>query len=551
MSSDEVGDNKGMGSPHFPTTSTSVAKSSYALRNKGKTLKEMLSKGAPNSKRTLPSPEEKEPRKVIVIDRNSPSSPAIMNGPSQSVNETGADKHHSSNKDQTPVNSNPVPSTAEPEQQTPNKWQELISMLEELHLSAVDQQLATDTINLISKCLTFAQHNNPAQMTQGTQTMTARETARQRWREKIDEANTNQQHTLIDEEWPREAYDRTKLTGGTLIHQPGTTSLVIINRDDIKSDFGQKVSRCLPALQRLDTDSIDELTTISQTDCINGIKETVTTTFILLAPTEDDPGALLQNLKLIKEKAPINTLFTTQISPNILQTARKGLEMIFNRTGTSFEIISDPINPYLKRNRDETQTVTIAPGSLSYADLLKTVKKNIRNEEVGVKVLNAQKTSDGNLQLRVRGQADALAQKITQTIPGVITTQRRGLAILHLKDLEEEVTKEEIVEGIRISLNHPQNLTDILVTSIRPAYNNSCKATIKVPADAAKRLHEKKHIQIGLVSARIWIREDKPRCAKCFREGHSLQQCTGEDRRNRCFNCGEEGHKKASCTKSK
>ena len=474
-----------------------------------------------------------------------------MNGPSQSVNETGADKHHSSNKDQKPVNSNPVPSTAEPEQQTPNKWQELISMLEELHLSAVDQQLATDTINLISKCLTFAQHNNPAQMTQGTQTMTARETARQRWREKIDEANTNQQHTLIDEEWPREAYDRTKLTGGTLIHQPGTTSLVIINRDDIKSDFGQKVSRCLPALQRLDTDSIDELTTISQTDCINGIKETVTTTFILLAPTKDDPGALLQNLKLIKEKAPINTLFTTQISPNILQTARKGLEMIFNRTGTSFEIISDPINPYLKRNRDETQTVTIAPGSLSYADLLKTVKTNIRNEEVGVKVLNAQKTSDGNLQLRVRGQVDALAQKITQTIPGVITTQRRGLAILHLKDLEEEVTKEEIVEGIRTSLNHPQNLTDILVTSIRPAYNNSCKATIKVPADAAKRLHEKKYVQIGLVSARIWIREDKPRCAKCFREGHSLQQCTGEDRRNRCFNCGEEGHKKASCTKSK
>ena len=301
-----------------------------------------------------------------------------------------------------------------------------------------------------------------------------------------------------------------------------------------------------PAICRLSPDNLQKLITTRNTESIEGFEDITTTTHIIITDPEDKADELFRQLVTLKQKLTNDAKVTTKSQSYDIKRLRKAIEIAFYDTNVLFGIITGK-TPTHKR-REETQIVTISSDNLTYADLLKSVKCNIRNEEVGVKVLSAHKTDSGGLQLKVKGKVETLKERIQQKIPGTTTTNRRGKLTLHIKDLEEDVTKEDICAGIIQSVEGLRQ-EDIEITSIRPAYNNTCKATVKAPADAAKILNRRGHTQIGLINARIWIREERVRCPKCFKEGHTIRQCTGEDRRNKCFNCGEDGHFKINCQK--
>lgn len=91
------------------------------------------------------------------------------------------------------------------------------------------------------------------------------------------------------------------------------------------------------------------------------------------------------------------------------------------------------------------------------------------------------------------------------------------------------------------------NEQDIVVTSLRPAFAGTQKATVKLPQAVALRLARKRRILIGWISCRLKIREEQQRCYRCWEIGHTASVCKGLDKSRACFKCGEEGHQKAFC----
>lgn len=147
----------------------------------------------------------------------------------------------------------------------------------------------------------------------------------------------------------------------------------------------------------------------------------------------------------------------------------------------------------------------------------------------------------GNSELadRVRG---VIAERVTDTS----VTVRNKRAIMHIKDMDNVTTREEIVEALTKECGGE---ADHEVTSLRPAYQNTQAATIKTSEACANLLEKTGKVRIGLVRCRIKRREETPRCSRCWEEGHMIKNCKGQDFMKRCRKCGEEGHYAVRCKK--
>lgn len=337
--------------------------------------------------------------------------------------------------------------------------------------------------------------------------------------------------------WPEEAFKNTKFQENT--------QAIFVKRGQINLLDKTPYQNNIPALKKIDNDC-PKIVTIESTETINGVAAISNTTLVITLEDTGTPESFIETLKELEErlsKCPGKLqIKTTTGNPNQL---RKAYELVKWKIDKTAYIVMPGKTPRLK-----TESVVVKPGDMTYADLVKKIRDNVNGEELGVRILNAKKNTDGHLEMRVKGQTSRLTDSLKRVVPGVKTAIKTTMTTLHIRDLEEEVTTNDIIKGIEQAL--PMELKDHLaVKSIRPAYNNTCRATVQLPPDPARILHRRGHIQIGLVSARIRIRSDIQRCSRCWQDGHSPQDCTGEDMRGRCFLCKAPGHIKAQCTKAK
>lgn len=377
-----------------------------------------------------------------------------------------------------------------------------------------------------------------------TQTTDPKDHRRLQWQEQINSCkNTQDRSILCLEKWPQEAFQRTSCNIDK-INVIGTTCLLVAKKGQIMSDSCSALRKQIPALDRIDHQNAQKISTICSTEVIDGSTQTDSKVF-LLTLTEDDTENILGAMEEFRLKLGVTeTNLQTVILSEEHNTIRKAMELVFADTEVSFSIVS--------RRRPESKTkpvfesLVVNPGAMSYADMVRSVRTNIDNEELGVRVVSVKKTEEGELELKVKGKISALQNRINEKVPEVTTRHVKRTIVLHIRDLEEEVTKAEIEEGIKkaLPLGGCENVN---TTSIRPAYGNTCNATIKLPEDMAKLIHKKGFVQIGLVSARVRIREETVKCFKCRNTGHTQKECTGEDMRDVCFTCRKKGHKRANC----
>lgn len=380
----------------------------------------------------------------------------------------------------------------------------------------------------------------------GTETDSPKDRSRLQWKDRVEACTTREQWTaLCNQNWPPEAYQRTIFVGPQQINEPATTTLIVTRRGQLLKPEGECLRKQIPTLNRLDPETIPEIVTICSTDTIVGIESTNKTVHLMTLEENGGTESILAAFEELQKKIEGNNdniLVTSLIKEGAV--VRKAIELAFSRTGGTWSLITN--QGFIKNQlRNNTESLVVAPGEMTYAELIKSVKENVNAEELGVRILSAKKSTTGQLELKVSGKVSALKEKIMERVQGVTMTHKTRMAIMHIKDLEEEVTKEEITAGINHALQDES--LGIEVTSIRQDYGNTCRATIKVPTDAAQLLAKKRSVQIGLVSARLWIREEKQKCHKCWEEGHSIRECKGVDRRNQCFKCKAEGHFKSNC----
>lgn len=353
---------------------------------------------------------------------------------------------------------------------------------------------------------------------------------------------------LCEGNWPKESFTRTTIVLEKRDTVPGSTCAIIARRGNTDNLSGRLLFDSTTSIHKIIKDA-PKIVDIRQTETVNGIEECSKTTFLLMLEEEGTILSFLDILEELKDKIkPEDSEITLMTATGKLNDLRKALEITFAKTTNSFKIL---VKEYPKpstalRINPRPELLTISPGQLTYADLLKTVKDNIADTDLGVRILRAEKNTQGQLQLKVKGKASSISEILSSRIPGIQTAVKAAKITLHIRDLEEEVSTSEIEEGLKKVLP-PLNKEDLIIKSIRPAYNGTCNATIQTSSNLAHILHNRHHVQIGLVSARIRIRSDDQRCARCRGTGHSPRECNKEDMRGKCFKCGLEGHIKSRC----
>lgn len=369
--------------------------------------------------------------------------------------------------------------------------------------------------------------------------------------------NPDKIHEILALKWPPATYAATTIArGGFFKKTRNTTRIILCPADKIDGcPLLQKLTQSHPLIKLINQESLpagniarincgDEIV-MAGCDDSEGRQEIIVGSLKSPAP-EDVRAMILQILEAVGE-TKANRLSIAADTSIETDSVRKLVEIALSETDTS-AVISVPrgqLTRPVKAKAPRPESLLVHPESMSYADLVKKIKTSISPEEFKGQIISAKKNGSGDLELKLKGTAASLQSAISEKVPGVSIVRKQPKTVMHLNYLEEDVTEQEIVEGIAAAAG--VGTEDISVTSIRSAYNNTANATVKVPAEHATTLHKTGRVQIGLVYAKVKIREERPRCFRCWQEGHTAEKCTGQDKRGLCFRCEKPGHSKYQC----
>ncbi|CAG9816022.1 unnamed protein product [Phaedon cochleariae] len=135
-------------------------------------------------------------------------------------------------------------------------------------------------------------------------------------------------------------------------------------------------------------------------------------------------------------------------------------------SGSRRNTLPSGTNVQKRRKKPAQEAILVKMKDTSYADLLKTMKQAVNPSEIGVDVSEIKKTRSGDLLLTVRNgpaKAEALKKEISRKIQGTTTSLLINKKVLHIKDLDEVVTEEEIRRAVCEAISAPQTQAVALV----------------------------------------------------------------------------------------
>lgn len=193
-------------------------------------------------------------------------------------------------------------------------------------------------------------------------------------------------------------------------------------------------------------------------------------------------------------------------------------------------------------------------GECSYAEILSKVKQDPDLKDLGNKVNKIRRTATGELLIVFDGSNTEQTDQFKSSIKGKlgddadVETRVHKMDIL-IKDLDESVTKEEVIQALNRQIDGAKALSVDAVIAMRKAFGDTQTAVVRLPAEIAARAIDVAKIRIGWVVCRIREKIRPVKCAKCWLYGHLKRNCRSDvDRSDLCIKCGGKGHKADKCT---
>ncbi|KAL7726025.1 hypothetical protein ACLKA6_005772 [Drosophila palustris] len=153
-----------------------------------------------------------------------------------------------------------------------------------------------------------------------------------------------------------------------------------------------------------------------------------------------------------------------------------------------------------KRVRADAITVT-GVGDCSYADMLRVVKSDPSLKHLSGDVQGVRKTAKGDLLLRLSKKPAHSPEELQEAVGKAlgnraVVKKLSEMSLLEIRDLDELVTKEEVLEAVRGATND-LTITIDMIRSLRAMRDGSQIATLNMPATKAKALADLGKIRIG------------------------------------------------------
>ncbi|CAH1103795.1 unnamed protein product [Psylliodes chrysocephalus] len=384
-----------------------------------------------------------------------------------------------------------------------------------------------------------------------------------------EEDNYDKLTSIIDKEWAEDIYKVTEIEDGTLQNATIEENLaVIVDPNTTPEDVRvEPLIRKLPAAMALIEDGLSEgqveimsiQTEVATKKCKKGVKNTI----FALPIQMDNSGIcdvkvayqLCMNLKELSEEQGVKNIKVAILGQTNVDYWRKCMEYSYRGLkGIRITIINRGKKKRRKRTeRNEkpeniSETIIVKSQGKSYADLLRTVKRDVNLEETGVEVKRLKKTKKGDLLLEVEGNLNAMKLKeaINKNVGEAEMFQKQNNTILFINNIDAVITEEELRDAIRKSENNMEEDSFKVISLRQTSYGNQ-SATVSMKKELAEKFVKKK-IKIGWVTCGVRKRIHVERCYKCLGFGHKKADCNGEDRSNLCLKCGKTGHIAKECS---
>lgn len=206
-----------------------------------------------------------------------------------------------------------------------------------------------------------------------------------------------------------------------------------------------------------------------------------------------------------------------------------------------------------KRNT-KVKTIIITPkeSNISYAGMLKNLRKDIDVEKIGVQVHRVQKSSDNSkIQIQFTCKEEDNAKSFEQQVASKIgesgkaqITEKTGTIVV--RDLDPDVEQDELEEAVKkITGENTTTETRIMDSMNKRGLKH---AFITMPETAIGKMLKQTRIHVGWSRCRIEEKFSLRRCFKCLRFGHVAAKCLNkEERAKSCFKCGQNDHTAKDC----
>ena len=251
-----------------------------------------------------------------------------------------------------------------------------------------------------------------------------------------------------------------------------------------------------------------------------------------------------------KQKKGETSDTSATMDPVEVSKRRKKRTKTKKKTGGENEGIPSVPAPRARKKRPAVNSVVITPeAGMTYAQILKDLKQNVKPDEVDVTIHSVRKTVNGNVLLAFKSSTTsgiAFKETVQRAVQekGKVSL-RTPKVTLEVRDLDETTTKEEVVEALRTVL---EGTCELDTHVIGPSPRGQMTALVNTDPATATRLLDKARVRIGWVNCRIRERVSVQRCFKCLGYGHPKAKCGGPDRSHNCWRCGEPGHKAEACS---
>lgn len=181
----------------------------------------------------------------------------------------------------------------------------------------------------------------------------------------------------------------------------------------------------------------------------------------------------------------------------------------------------------------------------TYANTLREVRHGLGNAGLTDGVTQARKTMNGNLLLKLKGNAltDQI-RSVASTCSGTEAFSLLNKVAVEFRGLDGDITKDELADHLKTA--HPGLCTDD-VKALKTGQDGSITGVVLLPTKVANKLATGPKIKIGWSLCRVHVRIPMVRCSRCLEFGHRKHGCKGPDRTNTCKRCWGLGHSSKDC----